>query len=76
MAFSWIFDLVHVVAVNNTKLLYTNLCCIKRPKVNDTFSKHNDIVVDKVCQRLEKNGDFWMSLVIYIYIYQGWCQFK
>lgn len=44
MTFSQVFDLVKGFAVNNAKLLYNNLCCIKGPKVSGTFRKPGDIV--------------------------------
>lgn len=57
MTFSQVLDLVKVFAVNNAKLLYNNLCCIKRPRV---VRKCRDIVVGKGFQRVVKNGVFWM----------------
>lgn len=63
MTFSQVLDLDKVFALNNAKLLYSNLCCIKRPRVSGMLRKHENVVVGKGFQRVVKSGVFWMVSV-------------
>lgn len=53
MSFSWVFDLVKVIAANNPKFSYSNLCCIET--LSGIFKNHRDAIVRAITVRADKD---------------------